>query len=197
MDTSGKKVKVADGINRLKTVKERSAKAKLIISELEKDTDIKVKSNKILIAAALADAVQKRWIDLRPKTRQTYQSKLTVFLDYCKSNKLIYTYQIDTARVDAFFVHLRTVRKNGNTTLNHYREVFFTLFSVFSPKDENPFERVKLKKASPTPALYFQNHQRALLKAYMSKHDAQLWRFVEFIFYCFIRPGELRQLKVI
>ena len=98
---------------------------------MEKDADIRVKGNKILLSGALADAVQKRWIDLRPKTLQTYQSKLTIFLDYCKRNKLIYTYQIDTAAVDAFFAHLRTVRKNGNTTLNHYREVFFTLFSVF------------------------------------------------------------------
>ena len=35
-----------------------------------------------------------------------------------------------------------------------------------------------------------------ILKTSISAQDPQLWQFIKFINYCFIRPGELRQLKL-
>jgi integrase len=183
-------------INRGKTADERLSEAKRIIAEIQKGDKQVQAMPKVFIKAALADSAEYLWRDLRGKTRSTYESKLKIFLSYCECNKLTYTNQINSLEVDKFFDYLRIVRENGNTTLNHYRDMFSTLFAFFWEEKENPFNRAKLKKATPTPALYFQDHQRARLKKYISEHDAQLWRFIEFIFYCFTRPGELRQLKV-
>jgi integrase len=54
----------------------------------------------------------------------------------------------------------------------------------------------RIKKAYSEPLRIFQRNQQLRLAEYLQKHDPELWRFCQFQFYCFIRPGELRQLRV-
>lgn len=58
-------------------------------------------------------------------------------------------------------------------------------------------EPIQKRKAICTPAQYFTESQRSFLIHTMKKEKPDLWFFVQFIYYCFIRPrSELRVLKV-
>lgn len=55
---------------------------------------------------------------------------------------------------------------------------------------------VERVRASSEPYRIFQRNHQLQLKKLMLKEDPQLWLFCQFQFYCYIRPGELRQLRV-
>lgn len=60
----------------------------------------------------------------------------------------------------------------------------------------NPFAELRTIPKRSVPSLYFSKAQTAELREVISKKDPQLWQIVQFIYYCFIRPGELRQLQI-
>jgi len=48
----------------------------------------------------------------------------------------------------------------------------------------------------PTGKIAVQVASKKILKDYLTKNEPQLWLFVQFIYYCFIRLGELLYLKI-
>jgi integrase len=183
-------------INRGATADERYAEANRIITASLKTPEKLEARDCADLGNSLEKAMLKRGRHLRAKTKATYISKINIFLEWAKTKKYTVVGEITKAAVDEFYTYLHDVRLVSLTTQNHYQRYLFTLFSDFVRKESNPFARGVLPSPAPTPALWFQKSQRILLKTYISENDAQLWRFIEFIFYCFIRPGELRQLQV-
>ena len=61
----------------------------------------------------------------------------------------------------------------------------------------NPAEGIKIKKsASSEKHKVYSNEQKELILSTVREKDHQLWFAIHFIYYAFIRPGELRTLKV-
>lgn len=58
------------------------------------------------------------------------------------------------------------------------------------------FDNIGRLKAIKTPCRYFELHHIKKLKAYIIENDKDLWLFICFMYYCFIRPNELRRLKI-
>lgn len=87
----------------------------------------------------------------------------------------------------------------SNNSYNGHLSYFKSIFARFIEVDiikKNPFAGIKSFPKQSVPPLYFQRNQIEILKCEISKRDPELWFFVQFIYYCFIRPGELRQLKI-
>jgi len=61
--------------------------------------------------------------------------------------------------------------------------------------EEHLMEGITKVKANASQAMYFQTKQIQKLKKAIQERDPELWLAVQFIYYCFIRPGELRWLK--
>ncbi|MBK9729683.1 MAG: hypothetical protein IPO83_00045 [Chitinophagaceae bacterium] len=61
---------------------------------------------------------------------------------------------------------------------------------------ENLFDKIKRCPEERKGSLYFQPEQVSRLKLIISEKEPALWLACQFIYYCFIRPGELRNLKV-
>ncbi|MCH7658346.1 MAG: site-specific integrase [Bacteroidetes bacterium] len=59
----------------------------------------------------------------------------------------------------------------------------------------NPFQKLKKhKEASSRRNLALNKNQIKKIKKVIEKKDRQLWLFVQFIYYCYLRPNEVRQL---
>ena len=122
----------------------------------------------------------------RRKTYQTYNSKLSIFLDYLGSRTL-------TEDIVLSFFH-QLAQKRHKSTYNSYRQHLKQLCKGIGKDDL--FQSLTKLKSSYTPARYFQDHQRARLKAKISTVDPMLWMLCQCIYYLFLRPNsELRLMK--
>ncbi|MEZ4960440.1 MAG: tyrosine-type recombinase/integrase [Saprospiraceae bacterium] len=180
-DNLGKRHHKKGGINRFRTAEERRAAALALIVQLKAD---------FVPASPLADKML-AWIeDHRPgwrkKSYQTYRSKVDCFIAWAKGR------EVTKALVAEFFKHL--LSSKHNTTYNTYLVIFKRIFKALDLADF--VDGLESVSATSTPAKYFQKHQIERIQKHLADSDPKLWLACEFIYYCFIRPGELQRLKV-
>ena len=122
----------------------------------------------------------------RPKTFRNEKSRLGKFLEFIGRRK------ITNALVKKFFIELSN--SHHKCTYHHYRRFFKQVFNGIGKPEL--MEGVERFKYNSTPAKYFQKHQIVRIKKKLMECDPELWLCCEFIYYTFIRPGELRLLRV-
>lgn len=177
----GKRIRVYGDINKKKTKKARFLAAQQLISELDE--------RRVGDGQTIKERVY-RWLEdqkniWKKTTYDSYLNKIDIF--YRRMGNFT-----TKEKIESF---IKEIRKNRHPTT--YNTYVVTLRKVFREIDE--FDLVKdLRpvKSTKTPARYFMPGHVDMIKSYLLKHDPELWLFIQFIFYCFIRPGELRQLKV-
>ena len=91
-------------------------------------------------------------------------------------------------------------RSWSNSTRNQKKGFIFNFCQYYVDREvlpKNPAAFVKLERVSKevryTP---FQSHEIGYLREKLAKSDPELLLFTHFIYYCFIRPKELRFLKI-
>lgn len=88
----------------------------------------------------------------------------------------------------------------SGVTVNNYLATLRALINKMIAEhwiSENPFNGIKKKKTIVTERFYpFNTAQIKEIKAYTLAKDVQMWYIINFIFYAYIRPNELRQLRV-
>ena len=186
-----KPIKKYKGINTKSTIKERQEAAEelkqiwleRLSSRVEgfKGTAYHKQHKKIL------SYLNKLKPSLRKKTHQQYESHLRIFFEWNSRHK------ITAQRIEQFFAHLSEIGRTQKTIHNYYR-TFRRLFS--KAIDENIMDGMEVKKGTSTPAQYFSQGQIKYLKAKMAEEEPTLWLAVQFVYYCFIQPNELRNLRI-
>lgn len=165
-------------------------------SRLKKAEKIAAKSSKNNIEGILSKTIAFIKPNLRLKTLQTHKSKCTIFVKYCKKHNIRVVNEQDAA---CFLAWLKSIGRN-NTTINAYRSVLSSLWETAIAQkitnDSNPF--LKLPKLSEQKQGFkpFSKSQKKELKKAISEQNPILWLCCQFLYYCFIRPGELRLLKI-
>jgi integrase len=169
-------------INQHKTKEERMAAAQQLIAQLKEAARpaVSVAEEK---ARAFLEKNQGRW---RQKTREQYTSIVNVLFEWLAGREL------SRQTVADFLAHIANTRHA--TTYNKYRQKVKSLLVRSGIGDLT--QGTERMKAHSVPARYFQRHQVERLKGWMQEHDPELWLFVQFVYYCFIRPGELRHVRV-
>ena len=142
------------------------------------NSDVKARVNRYL---------ERKKVQYRRKTYLGYKSKVGIFFEWMENKRL----KLTNENVIAFFEELQT--KRHPTTHNVYYNILKKIFSDIGEK--HLFDNISTIKEVKTPARYFQRHHIKLLKKYMLKKNPDLWLFVKFLYYCFIRPGETRHLR--
>lgn len=128
----------------------------------------------------------------RKKTIQSYRSKCTVLIQYIEDMGLKDFGEKESVE---FETYLR--KKLAKSTFNEYVRIFGVIWGTIFKDRINPFKTISPYKGNhKTPALYFQTHQRKRIADTMQDKEPYLWLFVQFIYYSFIRPGEIRLLTV-
>ncbi len=193
---NGKRVRAKGGMNKEKEVDKRRALADAMILELCTSLDL-VRADGPLSKIEGVKAAIRTYIEYnshlwRKKTVQSYSSKCTVLIEWIERNKLT----IFEEKEASLFEHFLR-KKLAKSTFNEYVRIFGVIWADAFKDRTNPFLHIQTYKGNhKTPALYFQQHQRKRIAAEMQEKEPYLWLFVQFIFYGFIRPGEIRLLTV-
>jgi integrase len=135
----------------------------------------------------------------RKKTIQTIESIFRTFGEYLMSIETIQLKRITKINCLDYFEWLKKVKGNGDTTSNNHLAKLKQLFKYLKERElvnENPFETILQKSVESEGKWPFKDHQRRILKDTLIERDPYLWLFIQFMFYMFIRPGELRQIKL-
>jgi len=176
----GERQRVYGNINRYKSIDERIEEGKALairtLAKIQKDFNLKQR---------IIDHVVNRKYN-RKKTRQDYESKIRILMGFLAGKKL------DQDGMNNFFVYL--LHNKHEVTYNKYLTVLKMLFKEMEIIHLLSGIRA-IKKAESTPAQYFQRHQAKLLLDRI-KGDPDLHLCIQLMFYCFLRPAEIRLLKI-
>lgn len=135
---------------------------------------------------------------LRRKTFFTYATHIKNLNKFCSENKIA---SFDPVGANKFISHLTNSGKSART-INAHRVTFNSFYTKLIKQGifkTNPFEDTLAAKGVSVGSTYLKSYQIAQIKAYVNKKENGLefmWFAIRFIYYCFIRPGELRNLKV-
>lgn len=180
-ESTGKRIRVYGLINRETTFEDRMRVAEALVQELL--SKHKPEEQLSLYEKAIAYIDEQNW---RQKSRQTYVTVVRRFIAYAGTNPL----SADLAK--AFFLEVK--RTKNPTTYNKYLQ---KLKMVLTGVGEGAIlEGIPAVRENRQPARYFQKHQIKKLSVAIAARDPELFLFVKFVYYCFIRPKELRMLKV-
>lgn len=130
---------------------------------------------------------------VRRRTYQNYVSKARLFIDYYKGGEFSHR------EAQIFLDYLIEERGLNKGTRNDFRVFMNMFFGYLLQRElwpENPFERTKKVRAVKQPARYFQPRQVRQLQQIFQEEQPILARFTRMMFYTFIRPAELRRLRV-
>ncbi|RMF27952.1 MAG: site-specific integrase [Bacteroidetes bacterium] len=180
VDENGVRRRVKGGINRARTRAERMAAALALVERL------RLEGVGEDVGARLVDWIESRRGELRRKSYQTIRSKIDVFLRWVGGRPV-------AAEVVGEFFEWLSARRSG-CTVAAYRRFLGQAFRAVGAGEL--IEGVAPVRFSSSPAKYFQRHQVEQIRDYLAECDPVLWLACQFCYYCFIRPGELRLLRV-
>jgi integrase len=132
---------------------------------------------------------------------QKYQSELRIVDEFLRLNKLRDEDISCFTKPNAleFFQYLDEKRKIGGKTKNQYLETMRRVWKV-ARKDRkllaDPWEDIQKFQSKTKPQIPMKRGVLAILKKEIEKTDPQLWLAAQFMYYCFIRPKELRFLQI-
>ncbi len=218
-DDDGKRIKVYSlaqdkakntGLNKIKNLTERYKYAEAIVLEIQTSnpkqaragspkTDTETVStihDKSNIAGIYSYVIEKNKHLWRRKTILQYKTHIKLFFLYCRQRKI----KVITESVAIDFFNDLINKGRSKRTVNSYRMTLSRLWTIATkenllPKD-NPFASLPAYRENRESCLPFSKEQRHELREYIGKHNPMLWLCCQFLYYCFIRPGELRLLKV-
>lgn len=153
------------------------------------------------LAYYMSEWLAEQKYNVTPATYTTYKSKLRILEQWMISQKIadydVSLFDKETAK--KFIRYLQAEKHLSNNTITKYLQITNMVFNSLLESElieKNPFRKLNVKRAPAKPAKYFNDNILDRLKAVISRNDPQLWLAALFQYYCFIRPGELRNLKI-
>lgn len=134
---------------------------------------------------------QHRW---ERKTYSTYRTKVNLYCLWLHENQI----KPDQYTGEQFLSYLSEQRKSP-TTINAYRRTLSIIYNklIKMGKEKiNPFKLTEKTKEHKETRMYFTVEQKAALRKVVEPNDPQLWLACMVLYYCFIRPKEMRLLKI-
>jgi integrase len=182
---SAKRVVIYGNINAGKTIEDRMRIANGLVNSLNFQ-----KEPKQSMLSKVMDSGRLQW---RKKSIATYSTVVKNFEEY------IAPADPAMAREDTINSFLRAMQDKGAKvgTLHKYRNILHRLYSkavTLGLVTFNPVQKVPQIKREPQSLAYFSDAQIAQIKNNCA--GPQLWLAIRLLFYCFIRPGEQRELKI-
>ena len=198
-------------INDYKTPVERKAYAKIRIKQIndllkqgyhfnaeksEKNIERSIGKN-MSISEALEYALR-----LKKNSDATYNSYKSEIDLFCKflGEKSKHNINAITRKEVYSYIDYRNSIGNAGKTINSKLGYLSSMFGRLKKRDvikENVFSEVeKEKEVKSYRNLAYNSSDTSLLSELIQKKDKELWRFINVIYYTFMRPNEIRQLQV-
>lgn len=147
----------------------------------------------------LSDALADHKNNVRPSTFQAYQTHLRMFTQWL--NEQAYAQlELDEFGTEHAQKFLNSLELHNKTRWAYRTNLkrFWNFLIKRGYIQENPWNNTELPVAETTKAKRaFRSIEQKRIKNYCQEHQLiEIWTVIQFLFYCFIRPGELRNLKV-
>lgn len=153
------------------------------------------------VKEAIQYAIDNKAGELKSATLDDYKTRAGVFVDWCSNNGLdgLNIRELKEVHMVSFFNHLTNPngRNVGRTSQDNYKRCLSSLFAKLK-KDKIvvanivDFETTKDEPIKNTP---FTGPEVEAIKAYLLKNDLQLYYFIMYVVYEFLRPVEIVRLK--
>lgn len=189
MGQGKRRIQLYGDINKGKSVDERLDRANKIISRLQRQKEPEQKKSLLRIA------IEHDRLNLRPKTFRTYETIVKSFENFIGGRNM---QLVTKAIVNQYFDRLNDSGLK-RTTIPKYRNILHCLYNKAIAYDlctNNPVDKIPTMKRSTVSLQYFNDIQIRRLRDEISADNPQLWLAIQLMFYCFIRPGEQRLLRI-
>lgn len=180
-----KRQRVYGSINVFSTFSDRMREAKVLLKSIKEGVTLGEKPQVVSrdLELALEWIGKQSW---RAKTRATHTTVARAWYGFLGKRKGT------PQRAQEFFQNLQP--NKSPTTYNNYLNQLKAILNGIG--QSHICEGIKSLRQNPTPARYFQSFQANRLAKAISERDPELYLFVQFMYYCFIRPRELVHLRV-
>jgi integrase len=199
------------GINLVKSKRARIAEANSLREVLHSrlyeenwnpftsDTNVTIQQ-KVLIDVLNEIMSTKRTV-MKPKSVRTYDDILKMFIKWLKKCDYDHLYPANFSPVmaRAYLDYLLSEHNYKGKSHNGQLGIIKYFFNAMIDREiiaKNPFKGIKELPEDVGKNHAFSYEEKMKLKEILLKHDKQLYYFVQFVYYCFIRRSELIQLKV-
>ena len=134
------------------------------------------------------------------KTQVNFESNKRMFFQWLEDN--LYTFEdvkrFSQGHAQMYVDHLRTI--NSPTTVRNKAGILSTMFTHLLKRnviDVNPFKELILPKKQITKKNFaYTADLIQIIKKHIGKLDPYMWCLCQITYYTYIRPGELRLLKI-
>ncbi len=168
--------------NRIKDLGEREQKFVELIHSLQQPEKDNPKS-------ALLEKLEEVKHEYHPKSYASYKSIINYFVGWISKPDL----QVTKTDATRFIAHLYDKGLSANRAYS-YRNCLLAMYSRISK--ENPFAEVSAPRHDAVSLMFFNTKQIEKIKVHTRQNDLQLWLAIQLLFYCYIRPGEMRLLRI-
>jgi len=133
-------------------------------------------------------------------TNHSYSSIVKIFLAWARREKLEEIPIKAFSRVHAmrFMDYVKTRRKAGSRTYNNYITFLRSIWNALADRtyvEANPWKQVRKVKEDAKKRRTFSPDEAAAAAGYMAVNHPELFLAVLLLYYCFVRPNEIRQLR--
>lgn len=190
-----KRKRIYGYINKHAAAEKRFNAARELLDRILSGEHNKQRFEPVKLQALFDEYFSLRCKNLRTKTKNTYLTKVNVFIDYCRKKHVDVIEGISKKFASNF---LDSIRRSP-TTKNSYRNTLRTFFEDFrkdSLIEENPFAYIAKVPEARRGKFPFSADQVKRLKPVIQAKNPVLWMGCMLEFYCFIRPSESRLLRV-
>jgi integrase len=159
---------------------------------------------KLPMNAPLEDGLEfvmkEKTMNASKRTVQAYQTIVRRMTEFNKLYPVHAIRDVDTVFIKKFLSYCAI--EYGVTdpaTFNHYLTMIRSMFRILVKEKllkENPAADIDKKRSSATSVLAYSDNQAKEILDYLYQHDPQLYLFCKLMLYTFIRPKELRYLRV-
>lgn len=157
------------------------------------------------IKTALNYAYDNKIGSWKTSTADDYKTRMNVFLDWCFANALdgMDIRELKDVHIISFMnwliMPLPKGRGIGGTSQDNYKRCLSGLFGKLV-KDKiipkNILSDIETKKDDPIKNTPFTGYEVKAIRDYLLIHDVQLYHFIQFVIFTFLRPREIIRLTV-
>jgi integrase len=153
------------------------------------------------VAEAIEYALKIKKSSIRTTSYPSYKSTVKILLKWLNNNRIsvLDIAYFDKLKALHFDDYLMVDCHYASKTVNGHISYLKSLFQILVDREvilNNPFKNLnKHKEAESRKNIAYNKTQIAKIKKIILENDQQLWLFIQFIYYCYLRPNEVRQLK--
>ncbi|GAB3938776.1 phage integrase SAM-like domain-containing protein [Larkinella terrae] len=160
------------------------------------DSDIE-RLKPLLLVESFYAVIEDSYGYLRKKSKGTYRTAINKAAEYfSKDIELIQVTKADVLKLRDFFLKKGNSAYTTNKTIAHLAMMYNSI-AIRNDIETNPFRIPSLPKTQVSASnIAFTDDDRIVLEQYLKEHDYELFLFTRYLYFAFIRPRELRQLRI-